>query len=137
MDKATLRHAMAAVAASTLSFALAAPQLLMAGTMLIDLRTVVRGFVGWAGTFSLVFLGAGALALSIALPAYYWRGVGRGVLRQRLLRVLAIQCFLYPVLHLLSNIEHSFRYASRWDLAIGGAGLVLGGLFAFLAARTR
>ena len=137
MRTLTLREAVASILASALSFALAAPQLLMIGRMLTDLRKVVRGLVGWMGTFSLVFLAMGALALSIALPAYYWRGSRDGRLGHRMFRVLAIQCFLYPVLHLLSNVEFSFRFASVWDLVIGGAGLVLGGVFTVLAIRTR
>jgi hypothetical protein len=137
MRDLTSRQAAASILAGVLSFGLAAPQVTKTAQMLLDLRTVVRGVVGWVGWFSIVFLAVGILAFVIAIPSYFWEGSRKGRLKHRLFRVLAIQCFVYPVLHVLFNIEFSIRFASVWDLAIGGAGLVLGVLFTVLAVKTR
>jgi hypothetical protein len=137
MRKLTYSQVAAIVLSSALSFALTASLLAQVTMMIISLRAVAGGLVAWAGTFSLLFLGCGTIALIIALPAYYREGSRRGKLRHRLFRVLAIQFFLYPVLLLAWNIGFSFRFSSVWDVAMGGAGFALGILFAVLAVRTR
>lgn len=129
--KLTLERALATIA----SFVLAAPQFLMAGTILLDLRRSTGGMVAWAGLFSILLLGVGAMAFLMLVPAYYAEGSKRKKLRPRFFTVAAVQFYLYPFLHVISKVEHSARFVSLVDILIVGGGLALGTLLAILAKR--
>ncbi len=133
MNALSRRTSAAAVLASVLSLAIAAHQAVLAAGMLLGLRRVTGGLVAWAGLFSLVLLGVAAIVILFGLPAYYRAGARKGKLALRFFRVLAIQCFLYPVFALLSGIEYGFQELSVVDIAGGCAGLAIGILFTVLA----
>jgi ABC-type transport system involved in cytochrome c biogenesis permease subunit len=136
VKKLTPRQAVLCGLATAASYLLLGPALFITGTILLDLRLVTAGIVAWSGLFALLFLGIGAIGFLIAIPSLYARDLRKGRFRRTFFIVLSIQLFAYPVLHSLSKIEHLATVIVPIDVMVIGGGLVLGALFAFLAARS-
>jgi hypothetical protein len=133
MNTISRRQSAAVVLAAVLSVAIAAHQVVLAAGMMLGLRRVVGGLAAWAGLFGLVLLGIAAIVALFGLPSYFRAGARKGKLALRFFRVLAIQCFLYPLLTLLSGIEYTFQGLSAADIVGGCAGLAVGILSTVLA----
>jgi hypothetical protein len=133
MKTISRRQSAASLVSAVLSLAIAAHQVVLVGGMLLGLRRVTGGLAAWAGLFGLVFLGIAAIVLLFGLPAYYRNGARGGKLAFRFFRTFAIQCFLYPVLSLLTGIEYTFPAMTTPDFVLGAAGLAAGALFTILA----